>query len=156
MFPGRKTAPGRTAAATGRRSLRGKQVGLVGGGLFVHEPRGPRHGARAATLGYHLSDYVRRQGLGVVLAQDTGFKITSDPDTVRAPDVAFVRRERANRIPARGHAELAPDLLAEILSPGDTPAEARAKVAEWLAAGTKLVWLGESPRRQGRGYPPGR
>src|SRR5260370_42108205 len=141
MFPGMKTASVLTAADVERMSLPGKQVELVRGRLVVHEPPSTRHGAIAATLGYHLSDYVRRQGLGVVLAQDTGFKITSDPDTVRAPDVAFVGRERGNRIPARGHAELAPDLLAGILSPDETTAEVLAKVAEGLAAGA------HAPRR---------
>jgi Uma2 family endonuclease len=152
MFPGMKTASVLTAADVERMSLPGKQVELVRGRLVIHEPPGTRHGAIAATLGYHLSDYVRRQGLGVVLAQDTGFQITSDPDTVRAPDVAFVGRERANRIPARGYAELAPDLLAEILSPDDAPAEVLAKVAEWLAAGTKLVWLVDPQRSEVRVY----
>ncbi len=129
-------------------SLPGKQVELVRGQLVVREPPGTRHGAIAANLTCLLGDFVRRHGLGVVFAQDTGFKITSDPDTVRAPDVAFVARERADRIPARGYAELAPDLLAEILSPDDPPAEVLAKVADWLAAGTKLVWLVDPQRSE--------
>ena len=95
---------------------------------------------------------MRRRELGVVFAQDTGFKITSAPDTVRAPDVAFVGRGRADRIPDRGYAELAPDLLAEILSPDDRPAEVLAKIADWLAAGTKLVWLVDPARLEVRVY----
>src|SRR5213592_630960 len=85
--------------------------------------------------------FVHHQGLGLVFGQGTGFKIGSDPDTVRAPDVAFVARERVGVIRERGYAELAPDLLAEILSPDDRPGEVLAKVADWLAAGTKLVWV---------------
>ncbi|MBI4543177.1 MAG: Uma2 family endonuclease [Gemmatimonadetes bacterium] len=115
-------------------------------------PTGTRHGAIAAKLAYYLADFVYRHGLGIVFAQDTGFKITSDPDTVRPPDVAFVARERADRIPARGYAELAPDLLAEILSPDDAPAEVLAKVADWLAAGTRLVWLVDPERSEVRVY----
>ncbi len=133
-------------------SLPGKQVELIRGQLIVREPPGTRHGAIAANLGYLLSGFVRTHGLGVVFAQDTGFKIASDPDTVRAPDVAFVRRDRAGQIPARGYAELAPDLLAEILSPDDRPAEILAKVADWLAAGTQLVWLVDPERREIRIY----
>jgi Uma2 family endonuclease len=135
-----------TAADVERVSLPGKQVELVRGRLVVREPPGTRHGVIAASLGYHLSDFVRRHGLGLVCAQDTGFKIASDPDTVRAPDVAFVRQERADLIPERGYAELAPDLVAEILSPDDRPAEVLAKVADWLAAGTTLVWLVDPQR----------
>jgi Uma2 family endonuclease len=133
-------------------SIPGKQVELVWGQLIVREPPSTRHGAIAANLGYVLSDFVRKHGLGVVFAQDTGFKIASDPDTVRAPDVAFLRRERAGQIPARGYAELAPDLLAEILSPDDRPAEILAKVADWLAAGTQVVWLVDPERREVRIY----
>ncbi len=87
-----------------------------------------------------------------MFAQDTGFKIASDPDTVRAPDVAFVGRARAGLIAKRGYAELAPDLLAEILSPDDRPAEVLAKVADWLAAGTKLVWVVDPERSEVRVY----
>jgi len=63
-----------------------------------------------------------------------------------------VRQDRAERIPARGYAELAPDLLAEILSPDDAPAEVLAKVADWLAAGTQLVWLVDPDRSEIRIY----
>ena len=141
-----------TADDIERMSLPDKQVELVRGRLVIREPPGTRHGAIAATLGYYLSDFVRRHGLGIVFAQDTGFKIASDPDTVRAPDVAFVGRERAGLIVSRGYAELAPDLLAEILSPDDRPAEVLAKVADWLAAGTKLVWLVDPDRSEVRVY----
>lgn len=135
-----------------RISLPGKVVELVRGRLIVREPPSTRHGAVAASLAWLLGDFVRRHQLGVVFAQDTGFKITSDPDTVRAPDVAFVARERADRIPARGYAELSPDLLAEVLSPDDRPAEVLAKVADWLAAGTRLVWVVDPERREIRVY----
>jgi len=87
-----------------------------------------------------------------VCAQDTGFKIASDPDTVRAPDVAVVGRDRADQIPRRGYAELAPDLLAEVLSPDDRPSDVLANVADWLAAGTKIVWVVDPERREVRVY----
>src|SRR6266550_462393 len=141
-----------TAADVVRMSIPGKQVELVRGQLVVREPPGTWHGAIAANLAYLLGDFVRCHGLGIVLAQDTGFKIGSDPDTVRAPDVAFVTRERVGGIPTRGYAQMAPDLLAEILSPDDRPGEVLAKVADWLGAGTKLVWLLDPERREARVY----
>ena len=143
-----------TAADVERISIPGKQVELVRGQLVVREPPGTRHGAIAANLAYWLSSFVRQQGLGSVFAQDTGFKIARDPDTVRGPDVAFVARERANRIPRRGYAELAPDLVAEILSPGDAAADVLAKVADWLAAGTRLVWVVDPERSLVHVYRP--
>ncbi len=152
MFRSVKAAPALTARDVERLSFPGKQVELVRGQLVVREPPGTRHGAIAANLAYHLSDFVRRRRLGIVFAQDTGFKIASDPDTVRAPDVAFVRRGPADRIPPRGYAELAPDLLAEILSPDDRPAEVLAKIADWLAVGTSLVWLVDPERLEVRVY----
>ncbi len=141
-----------TAADVERLSLPGKQVELVRGRLVVREPPGTWHGVISATLTRLLGDFVARHGLGIVAAQDTGFKIASDPDTVRAPDVAFIGRQQAGRIRERGYAELAPDLLAEILSPDDPPAEVLAKVAEWLAAGTKLVWVVDPERLEVRVY----
>src|SRR5205807_3267626 len=135
-----------TAADVERMSIPDKQVELVRGQLMVREPPGTWHGAVAANLAYLLGDFVRRHGLGLVFAQDTGFKIGSDPDTVRAPDVAFVARDRTGLIQAQGYAELAPDLLAEILSPDDRPADVRAKAADGLGAAPQRAWaLG--PRR---------
>jgi Uma2 family endonuclease len=141
-----------TAEELERISIPGKVTELLRGRLIVREPPGTHHGAIAANLTYFLSDFVRRQGSGMIFAQDTGFKIDSDPDTVRAPDVAFVARELVGVIRERGYAELAPDLLAEVLSPDDRPAEVLAKVADWLAAGTKIVWVIDPDRREARVY----
>ncbi len=133
-------------------SLPDKQFELVRGRLLVREPPGTRHGVIAAKLLYRVSDFVRRHALGVVCAQDTGFKIRSDPDTVRAPDLAFIGRDRVLRIPDRGYAELAPDTVSEVLSPDDTPGEVLAKVADWLDAGTRLVWIIDPKRVEAHVY----
>jgi len=79
-------------------------------------------------------------------------KIAADPDTVRGADVAFVRSHELHRIPRRGFAELAPDLVAQVLSPDDRPGEVLAKVAEWLGAGTSLVWVIDPQRTEARVY----
>jgi Uma2 family endonuclease len=68
------------------------------------------------------------------------------PDTVRAPDVAFVRRERT-RDPIPGYLEGAPDLAVEVLSPDDRPGYVRDKVAEWIEHGTGAVWVVEPRAR---------
>lgn len=154
MIPSVGTPTVLTAADVERISVPGKQVELVRGQLVVREPPGTRHGAIAANLTYWLSSFVRQHELGSVFAQDTGFRIARDPDTVRGPDVAFVARERAKRIPQQGYAELAPDLVAEILSPGDAAADVLAKVADWLAAGTRLVWVVDPERSVVHVYRP--
>lgn len=141
-----------TAEELERISIPGKVTELIRGRLVVREPPGTWHGVVAARLLYFLADFIRRHDLGIVAAQDTGFKIASGPDTVRAPDVAFVARERAGVIRTRGYAELAPDLLAEIPSPDDRPADVLAKVADWLASGTRIVWVVDPQRREARVY----
>ena len=83
-----------------------------------------------------------------MFGQDSGFKIFSNPDTVRGPDVAYVRQERAVGLPRRGYAAVVPDLVAEILSPDDRPGEYFAKVGDWLEAGATVVWVIDPQRAQ--------
>ena len=130
----------------------GKTAELVRGVLIVREPPGTGHGARAARLTLQVGAFVERHDLGQVFAQDTGFKIERDPDTVRAPDVAFVARERLVHIPQEGYAELAPDWVAEIVSPSDRPGEVLEKVGQWLGAGVRVVWVLDQVRRDARIY----
>ena len=64
------------------------------------------------------------------------------PDTVRGPDVAFVSRERFERNADTVKAFAgAPDLAVEVLSPSNTAAAMHAKVADYLAAGARCVWV---------------
>src|SRR6266516_261767 len=113
---------------------------------------GTGHGARSARLLYRVMDFVTRHNLGDVFAQDTGFRIARNPDTGRAPDVAFVARARLGEIADEGFAELAPDWVAEILSPGDRPGDVLEKVGQWLSAGVRLVWVLDPVRRHTRVY----
>ena len=125
----------------------GKSTELVRGRLIVREPPSTYHGRVQAILNVLVGSYVLTHGLGAVFGQDTGFKIASDPDTVRAPDLAFVDRARVAQIARRGYAALAPDLVAEILSRDDRPGEVLTKVGEWLEAGVRLVWVIDPDRR---------
>ena len=130
----------------------GKRTELVKGVMMVREPAGYRHGYVTARLTGLLVGYVESRGLGQVLAAATGFTLARRPDTVRAPDVAFVRQERVPPPPATRFAELAPDLAVEVQSPGDRPGDLLARVADWLTAGTPLVWVIDPARRQARVY----
>lgn len=113
---------------------------LVRGELRRMPPAGSEHGAVIMNIGTPLDQFVKAHRLGVVFGAETGFKIASDPDTVRAPDLAFIRRER---IPAEGIPRSfwpgAPDLAVEVISPGDTYTEVEEKTSDWLNAGTRLV-----------------
>ena len=87
-----------------------------------------------------LDQHSRANGLGVVFAARTGFKISTNPDTVRAPDAAFVRRERVEAVgEADSYGPGAPDLAVEEVSPNDRFSEVEENVADWLAAGTGMV-----------------
>jgi len=99
-------------------------------------------------LAVPLGQHVKENNLGLVYGAETGFKLATDPDTVRAPDIAFVRRELIEQTGLhKGFRPGAPDLAVEVLSPGDTAEEIEQKTAEWLAAGARAVWI-VSPKRR--------
>lgn len=76
---------------------------LVRGELRTMSPRGDEPGAIASQFHLSLGPYVHAHSLGRTYLADTGLRLTTDPDTVRAPDVAFVRRERVEATaPLRG------------------------------------------------------
>jgi len=104
-------------------------------------PAGSEHGLIALRIGSALLDFVESHALGVVLGAETGFQIAQNPDTVRAPDVAFIRAERVGGKLPRGFFPGAPDLAVEVLSPNDRASEVLAKVQEWLDAGCRAVWV---------------
>lgn len=120
----------------------GKRRELVRGELREMAPAGARHGGVAAKLTILLGRHVETNRLGMVLAAETGFRISRDPDTVRAPDVSFMARDRIpSGGPPEGYWDLAPDLAAEVVSPNDTAAEVQSKVQMWLETGVRLVWV---------------
>lgn len=112
---------------------------LVAGELIEMSPASPRHGLVANRLAAPLSVFVDEHDLGEVFAAETGFRLARDPDTVRAPDVTFISKDRLSQADVDGFPDLAPDLVVEVVSPGDSANEIQAKVDEWLRAGTRLV-----------------
>lgn len=126
---------------------------LVRGELKKMPPAGYEHGVVAMDLALSLGQHVKVNDLGKVTAAETGFKLTSEPDTVRAPDVAFVSRERLEALgPVKGYWPGAPDLAVEVVSPGDTYSEVQGKVFEWLDAGTRLVLVLDKKKRTVTAY----
>jgi len=129
-----------------------ERADLVRGVLLVHEPPGFRHGEITVQLTIALGTYVGTRHLGRVVAGDAGFKLQSDPDTVRGADIAFVSWERMPEKSPVGFPPLGPDLVVDVLSPGDRPGETLAKIGDWLSAGTRLVWVIDPERRLARIY----
>ena len=129
-------------ALSSRLATEGKRTELVRGDLVVMAPAGGRHGHIANTIAYLLTESTRAGQGGMVFAAETGFLLRRDPDTVRAPDAAFIAAGRlAEGEPPPGFLELAPDLAVEVVSPSDSPAAVGGKVQDWLEAGTRLVWV---------------
>ncbi|MGL4513702.1 MAG: Uma2 family endonuclease [Lacipirellulaceae bacterium] len=115
---------------------------LVDGKVRPMAPAGGEHGALASDLGSLLASYVRQKGLGRCFAAETGFLISRDPDTVIAPDCAFVRASRLKQLGLpQGYFPEAPALAVEVTSPGDTADEVESKARRWLAAGCEMVWV---------------
>lgn len=110
---------------------------LVRGELRKMPLRGAEHGFLSLKIAADLHRHVTSHRLGRVYGANTGFQITRDPDTVLAPDAAFVRADRVT--PTRKYFEGAPDAAFEVVSPNDTYAEVQEKTAEWLRGGCRVV-----------------
>lgn len=134
----------------------GRRRELVDGELREMAPAGFGHGRVALRVGARLDEFAHRERLGVVVAAETGFLLSRDPDTVRAPDAAFVA---GHRLPPpeeqQRFAELAPDLAVEVVSPSDRAADVTEKALAWLAAGSSLVWVVYPVQRVVAVYAPG-
>ena len=131
-----------TAEELWRMSADDMRHELVNGELRTMAPAGFGHGIVGSRLLRKLLDYVEGHHLGVILNADTGFVLRRNPDTLRAPDVAFVK---AARVPTGSRAEKffegAPDLAVEIVSPSDTVDDLEEKISDYLATGCLLVWV---------------
>ncbi len=120
------------------------QIELDEGELITMPPAGGDHGYLGVEISAVLRNFVKSRKLGRVYAADTGFRLGDD--TVRSPDVAFVRASRA-AIHSRGFVKGAPDLAVEIFSPSDSFRQLHRKVKQYLAAGCHTVWV-VHPERQ--------
>jgi Uma2 family endonuclease len=132
-----------TEIRTAEQLLRNPHIGrceLIRGELRMMSPSNPEHGVLAARLARAIGNHVEAEHLGAYFGAETGFQLSENPDTVRAPDAAFVRSGRP-AASSRGFYPGAPDLAVEVLSPDDRPGYVREKVAEWLEAGTRAVWV---------------
>jgi Uma2 family endonuclease len=102
-----------------------------------------------------LGAYVLEHGLGIFAGEGGGVVLRRNPDTVRAPDISFIRAERVVDT-GRGYFEGAPDLAVEVLSPSDRYSAVSRKVSQYLAAGTRLVWVVDPFNRTVAVYRPDR
>lgn len=105
-------------------------------------PAGWRHGSVAANVATLLGSFISANRLGLGFGAETGFLLKRNPDTVRAPDFAFIAKTNLPQSePTEAFWPGAPDLAVEVLSPGDTSGDVGEKVEEWLGAGCSSVWV---------------
>jgi Uma2 family endonuclease len=135
----------------------GKRYELIEGRLRVMCAAGFEHGRVTATAARMLGNHVHATGLGLTLGAETGVILARDPDTVRAPDAAFVSHARADAVgPTLGFwPGGAPDLAIEVVSPDDSRPYVRAKALNWLDAGASAVLVLDPPSRSATVYRPG-
>jgi Uma2 family endonuclease len=126
----------------------GVRYELVAGELRTMTPASGAHGLVVGRVFGALYQHIQGQHLGEVFPGATGFLLKRNPDTVRAPDVAFIS---ADRLPAEGigpgFLQLAPDLAVEVISPTDTVSELGEKVEEYIAVGVRAIWIVDPANR---------
>ncbi len=126
----------------------GKPVELICGEVRERMPAGERHGRVAGRTGVRAGYHALIQRLGESYIAEVGFVLkTSRGESVRAPDFAFIRKERLPEVSSEQFSRVVPDLVLEVRSPRDTDASLREKVAEWLEAGVQMVWVADPEQR---------
>ena len=131
-----------TAGELLRMPKDGNRYELIRGVLVAKMPTGDQHRTAVTMISYALTGYTIVNDFGGVRAGEPGYRLEYDPDTVRAPDVAWIA---PGRIPegTQGYPELAPDLAVEVKSPGNSNPEMAAKAAMWLSYGSREVWVAD-------------
>jgi Uma2 family endonuclease len=132
----------------------GSRQELVRGKVITMSPTGGRHGDCCSRIDRRVGGFVEQADLGTVTTSGTGFICGRNPDTVRAPELAFWSRQRLSQLPD-GFIEIPPDLAVEVISPSDLFSRVHAKVREYLAAGVRLVWIVDPQQRTVSVHRPG-
>jgi|ERR1043165_1361309 Uma2 family endonuclease len=111
------------------------------------------HGVLMSEISWELLTYTKQYGTGLVVSGDSGVYLERDPDTVRGPDVYFIRRERLGETPLQPtFLEVPPDLCVEIVSPSDRWSDIEEKVRQYLAIQVKFVWVIDPAWQRARVY----
>ena len=126
----------------------GRRYELIEGELIEMAPVGGIHGNIGMRIAGLLFQHVHNNDLGELFGAETGVFLQHDPDTVRAPDAAFIAKDRIppDGIPT-GFLDTIPDLVVEVVSPSDRAGQVHEKIEQWIKHGVKLVWLVHPERR---------
>jgi Uma2 family endonuclease len=135
--------------------VRGSRLCELVDGVLVEKAMGTLESLVAMEIAFALRAWLEVHPLGVVLGADGLLQL--GPQVVRGPDVSFIRWERfpGRELPKERVWAVAPDLAVEVLSPGNTAAEMERKVADYLGAGTQVVWIIDPATRTAAVHAPG-
>ena len=126
----------------------GLRYELIDGELISMPASGFPHGRATARLTAALGQFIVDHELGEIFAAESGFKLTSNPDTVLAPDFAFITKQRHEELgEPPGFLPGSPALVVEVLSPDDRPSEVKAKTSLWFTGGAQQVWIVDPKKR---------
>lgn len=148
---------GEAAPDQAKKLITGEELGTMGnlgrtelvkGEIVYMSPTGHPHGFIESNFGGILYVFVRQHKLGRVFVGETGIYTGREPDTVRGVDVAFISNERLAQVKSTSYLDVAPELIVEIVSPGDTWSEITQKLEEYFAIGVKLIWVADPSRQR--------
>ncbi len=113
---------------------------LKRGRVIKMPPPRARHGQVCNKIGRLLGNHADEHNLGHVLSNDSGVITERAPDSVRGPDISYYSYEKLPKGPLpQTYPSVAPDLVAEVLSPDDRWVRVLEKVSEYLVAGVPVV-----------------
>jgi Uma2 family endonuclease len=136
----------------------GKNYHLINGKLREIMPAGLEHGIIAGIIFAEIHSFVRAKQLGYVLAAETGFYLSRNPDTVRAADAAYISKQRLGEGGHKitGFSNVVPDLVVEVRSPNDRDGEVDEKIREYQAAGVPMIWVIHPQKKEADVYQQGK
>ena len=126
---------------------------LVEGRLVRMSPVNFDHGRIVVRLVFLLQRHLNETPVGAI-GTDVGFKLASNPDTVRGPDIAFVSSVHVPSRGTRGFVKQSPDAVIEVLSPDERPSEMRRKIEQYLAKGVAVVSVVDPLKETVTSYRP--
>lgn len=126
-------------AFVNRPENRDRMFERVQGEIIEVSPANSYSSAVAILISYFFVDFNLKHDLGFVLGADAGFDFPDE--TTYSPDVAFISKTRQAELPSKGFNPVVPDVVVEVVSPGNTANEIHGKVVDYLAAGVKIVWI---------------
>lgn len=126
----------------------GSRHELIKGELVSMPPAGEAPGHLMGKLSHLIWRYLEDHPTAILAVGDSGYVLDRNPDTLLAPDLAMTRIERIpDEVPARSFPNRAPDLVIEIVSPGDRIGTINEKLRLYLEFGVELIWLVDPDRR---------